>query len=316
MCSSASSPPHQPIMVEAILSALRVEDRSSAIYVDGTVGAGGHSRAILNVRPDSQVMGMDRDPYALELATQHLAEFGERVHLVHRSYMDMDDALTEWLDDPRSQADGVLLDLGVSSMQFDTAERGFAFRLDGTLDMRFDPTSDDLTAADLVNELPADALADILFQYGEERNSRKIASAIVDARPITTTVQLAELIASINRNPREKIHPATRSFQALRIAVNQELQVVEDVLPIAIQCLKQGGRLGVITFHSLEDRIVKRYFKEAATDCICPPRHPICTCNHQASVKLITRKPMMADVAEVERNPRSRSAKLRVIEKL
>lgn len=315
MCPSASESPHQPIMVEAILTALHVEARADAIYVDGTVGAGGHSRAILQSRSDSRLMGMDRDPYALELATQNLGDFGDRFQLVHRSYVEMETVLSEWLDNPQPEVDGILLDLGVSSMQFDTAERGFAFRLDGDLDMRFDPTSDDPTAADLVNELPQDALADIFFQYGEERNSRKIARAVVDARPITTTVQLAELIASLNRS-REKIHPATRSFQALRIAVNKELQVVEGVLPIAIKCLKSGGRLAVIAFHSLEDRIVKHYFKEASTDCICPPRLPICTCGHQASLKLVNRKPITADDAETERNPRSRSAKLRIVEKL
>ncbi len=315
MCPSSSSTPHQPIMVDEILQALMVENRHEAIYVDGTVGAGGHSRAILEIRPDSQLMGMDRDVDALDIAAENLAVFGERAHLVHNSYLEMEASLTAWLNHPQPQVDGILLDLGVSSMQFDTADRGFAFRLDGALDMRFDPTSNDPTAADLINELPADALADILFQYGEERNSRKIARTIVDSRPVTTTIQLAEIIASVNRKSREKIHPATRSFQALRIAVNQELQAVESVLPIAIRCLKTGGRLAIITFHSLEDRIVKRYFKEAATDCICPPRQPICNCGHQAMVKLVNRKPIMADEDEISRNPRSRSAKLRIVEK-
>lgn len=301
--------PHVPIMVEAVLDGLQVTTHAEALFVDGTLGAGGHSAAILAARPDNRIIGFDRDPHALALATERLASYGERARLVHDSYL----ALTQVLGD--TLVDGILLDLGLSSMQLDQAERGFAFRFDGPLDMRFDPTSHAPTAADLVNDLPTEAIVDILFRYGEEHHSRRIAKAIVNARPITTTRQLAELIEGL-RLPPQKIHPATRTFQALRIAVNEELEAVETVLPLALQRLKVGGRLVVITFHSLEDRIVKQFMKTEATDCLCPPRQPVCTCGHRATLKLISRKPITATEAEVEANPRARSAKLRVAERV
>ncbi len=307
--------PHIPIMVQTILDSLQVAERTEATYIDGTLGAGGHSHAILNVRTDNRLLGLDRDPRALELAHARLAEFGERATLQHTSYLDIAETAQAWLDTPTPHVDGILLDLGLSSMQLDEGERGFSFRQEAPLDMRFDPTGDDPTAADLVNHLPADELANILYQYGEERNSRKIARVIAEKRPITTTTQLAELIASINRS-KEKIHPATRTFQALRIAVNRELEAVEKVLPIAVDLLKEGGRLAIISFHSLEDRIVKQYFKQEATDCLCPPKQPICTCGHTAQLKLVSRKPYMANAEEIAQNPRSRSAKLRVVEKI
>lgn len=300
--------PHVPIMVEAVLDGLQAATHAEALFIDGTLGAGGHSASILAARPDNRIIGFDRDPHALALATERLASYGERARLVHDSYL----ALTQVLGD--TVVDGILLDLGLSSMQLDQAERGFAFRFDGPLDMRFDPTSHAPTAADLVNDLPAEAIADILFRYGEEHHSRRIAKAIVNARPITTTRQLADLIEGL-RLPPQKIHPATRTFQALRIAVNEELEAVETVLPLALQRLKVGGRLVVITFHSLEDRIVKQFMKTEATDCLCPPRQPICTCGHRATLKLISRKPITATEAEVEANPRARSAKLRVAER-
>lgn len=303
------SAPHQPIMVQQILDA--IQPTANGYYVDGTVGAGGHTLALLQQQPAAQVLALDRDPVAVEIAQKRLK--GLSATVVHASYLQMHVLIETHL--PVSQVDGILLDLGVSSMQLDHPERGFAFRFDGPLDMRFDPSSDDATAADLVNELSVEALADVLYQYGEERNSRRIARAIVASRPITTTTQLATLIEGINRS-KAKIHPATRSFQALRIAVNHELAAVEQVIPLAIACLRPGGRLAVMSFHSLEDRIVKRAFKTAATDCICPPHQPICTCEHRASVRLITRKPVMAFPDEINDNPRARSAKLRVIERL
>lgn len=306
--------PHIPIMVQTILDSLQVAKRPDATYIDGTLGAGGHSHVILNTRADNRLLGLDRDPRALELAHARLMKFGERATLRHTSYLGMVEAAQDWLDTPTPQVDGILLDLGLSSMQLDQGERGFSFRQEAPLDMRFDPTSDDPTAADLVNHLPADELANILYQYGEERNSRKIARVIVENRPIETTVQLAELIAGINKS-REKIHPATRSFQALRIAVNRELEAVEKVLPIAVSLLKDSGRLAIISFHSLEDRIVKQYFKQESTDCLCPPKQPICTCGHTAQLKLVGRKPYMANDDEIAQNPRARSAKLRVVEK-
>ncbi|MBN1966436.1 MAG: 16S rRNA (cytosine(1402)-N(4))-methyltransferase RsmH, partial [Anaerolineae bacterium] len=231
------------------------------------------------------------------------------------SYESLGDLLPDWLGDAPG-ADGILLDLGMSSMQVDDPARGFAFLRDGPLDMRFDPTSGDLTAAEIVNTWDADELAEIFYRYGEERHSRAIARAIVAARPLTGTRQLADVIAAARRGPREKIHPATRAFQALRIAVNDELGAVERVLPVALGSLRPGGRLAVISFHSLEDRLVKQAFKTEATGCICPPRQPVCTCGHVASVRLVTRKPVQAGDAEIAANPRSRSAKLRVVERL
>ena len=213
--------------------------------------------------------------------------------------------------------DAILLDLGVSSMQLDTAERGFAFRADGPLDMRFDPGGSRQTAAELVNFLDEDELATIFYRYGEEPQGRRLARVVVKARPYATTRDLASAIEqAIPRRPKDKIHPATRVFQALRIAVNDELGTVERALPQAIDLLRPGGRLAVISFHSLEDRIVKDTFKLAATDCICPPQVPVCICGHHASVQLVSRKPIVASDDEIAANPRSRSAKLRIVEKL
>ena len=262
----------------------------------------------------SELLGLDCDPMALELARATLAPYGERAHLVHASYAQMTEEAQRigW-----DGVDAILLDLGVSSMQLDTPERGFAFRTEGPLDMRFDPGGSRPTAADLVNTLDERELADLFFRYGEERDSRRLARVVVRERPFTTTQQLAESIRRAS-HPRhdQKIHPATRVFQALRIAVNDELGVVADALPRAIDLLRPGGRLAVISFHSLEDRIVKDAFRLASTDCICPPKTPICVCGHHASVRLINRKPITADDAEIAQNARSRSAKLRVVEKL
>ncbi|MCQ3931873.1 MAG: 16S rRNA (cytosine(1402)-N(4))-methyltransferase [Chloroflexi bacterium] len=310
--------PHQPIMVDPILTGLQVAERENAYFVDGTLGAGGHTHAMLSTRPDNQVLGLDRDPDALNIAGERLAEYGNRARLVHASYVEMDRAVAAWLKLDAPQVDGILLDLGVSSMQFDQAERGFAFRLEGPLDMRFDPSSGIMTAAELVNSLPEKELADLFFQYGEENDSRRIARQIVASRPVYTTTELADLIANLYRShgPRPKIHPATRVFQALRIAVNDELGAVEAVLPIALNLLKPGGRLAILTFHSLEDRIVKQYFRQESTDCLCPPHQPICTCHHQATIRLVNRKPIEASGAEIDLNPRARSAKLRIAERL
>jgi 16S rRNA (cytosine1402-N4)-methyltransferase len=225
------------------------------------------------------------------------------------------DSLTERLREIGwNGVDGILLDLGLSSMQLDTPERGFSFQQDAPLDMRFDPASP-TTAADLVNNLPQDELADLIYRNGEERASRRIARAIVKARPLQTTRQLAAVIETVL--PRKgRIHPATQTFQALRIAVNRELERVENVLPQAVAILKPGGRLAIISFHSLEDRIVKEYFRRESRDCICPPRQPVCTCGHKATLKEITRKPITPGEAEIAANPRARSAKLRIAEKL
>lgn len=303
------SVPHQPIMVPQILEVL--QPATGKYFVDGTAGAGGHSLALLQATPEAMVLAIDRDPAAVEVARHRLQ--GHNAVVVHDSYLNMASMVEKHLK--VVQVDGILLDLGLSSMQLDQPERGFAFRFEAPLDMRFDPTSDAPTAADLVNELPADALADLLYQYGEEKNSHRIARAIVEARPVTTTTQLATVIKQVSRS-REKIHPATRSFQALRIAVNDELKAVESVLPLAIDLLKPGGRLAVMSFHSLEDRIVKQTFRAAATECVCPPQQPICTCDNRAIVRLLQRKPIMASPEEINDNTRARSAKLRVVERL
>ncbi len=302
--------PHQPVLYHEIILAL--QPKNKGLYVDGTLGAGGHARGILEAcAPDGRLLGLDVDPQALALARKTLAPYGERARLMQASY----DSLTETLREVGWQeVDGILLDLGLSSMQLDTPERGFSFQHDAPLDMRFDPASP-TTAADLVNSLPEDELADLIYDYGEERASRRIARAIVRARPLQTTLQLAAVIESVLPR-RGRIHPATQTFQALRIAVNQELDRVDTFLPQAVAALKSGGRLAIISFHSLEDRIVKEYFRRESRDCICPPRQPICTCGHIATLKEISRKPITPGEAEIEANPRARSAKLRVVEKL
>ena len=307
---------HRPVLYKEIIHAL--QPRRDGFYVDATVGAGGHAWGLLHASaPTGRLLGLDVDPQALELARLKLAEFGERAILVRASYTTLGEQLAAlgW-----SAVDGILLDLGMSSMQVDTPERGFSFLADAPLDMRFDPDNP-VRAADLVNGLPESELADLLFKYGEERRSRQVARAIVAARPLHTTRQLAQLVAqAVTRGGRGRrqqgIHPATRTFQALRIAVNNELEALEIALPQAVAALAPGGRLAVISFHSLEDRIVKQYFRRESQDCICPPRQPVCTCGHKATVKEVIRRPVMPQAAEIEANPRSRSARLRVAEKL
>ncbi len=302
---------HDPVLYQEILQALRPRD--GGFYVDGTVGAGGHSWGILEASsPSGKLLGFDLDPQALDLARERLSAFGDRATLVQESYSTLGVQLESlgW-----DSVDGILLDLGLSSMQLDTPERGFSHRFNGPLDMRFDPKAE-TKAADLVNNLPEKELADLIYQYGEERHSRRVAREIVAARPIQTTKELKEIVEKNVRKGRSRVHPATRTFQALRIATNQELEVVESVLPQAVNALKSGGRLAVISFHSLEDRIVKRFLREESRDCICPPEKPICDCNHQSTLKLVSRKPIRPEETEIETNPRARSARLRVAEKL
>ncbi len=303
--------PHQPVLYKEIIHAL--QPQPAGYYIDGTLGAGGHSAGLLEASsPSGELLAFDLDPQAIAIARERLSKYGSRAHIVQNSYLTMGSEAQQlgWA----GKVDGILLDFGVSSMQLDTAERGFSFLQDGPLDMRFSPNAS-LSAADLVNSASETDLADIIFRYGEERLSRAIARAIVRNRPFHTTSQLADLILK-TIGKRERIHPATRTFQALRIAVNEELDAVEKVLPIAVGLLKPGGRLAVISFHSLEDRIVKEYFHRERTDCLCPPRQPVCTCGHKASIKEINRKPIEADEAEVRTNSRARSAKLRIAEKL
>ncbi len=282
--------PHLPVLYHQIITALR--PTSTGKYLDATVGAGGHARGILDASsPRGELLGMDLDKQALAIADQRLEHYKGRYTLVQASYIHLLDAMQNigW-----KEVNGIVIDLGLSSMQLDTPERGFSFRLEGPLDMRFDPDRG-ISAADLVNQSGEKDLADIIWRYGEEKQSRRIARAIIAARPVYTTSRLAEIIASAMKGKRGKTHPATRTFQALRIAVNQELQSVETFLPRAVEALAPGGRLAVISFHSLEDRIVKQYFARESKDCICPPEQPICTCNHKAIVERITKRSIVAD---------------------
>ncbi len=281
-------------------------------YVDGTVGAGGHARGILEAcAPEGELLGFDLDPQALALARETLAPFGQRAHLTQAS----NTALLETLAGLGWDAvDGILLDLGLSSMQLDTPGRGFSFQHDAPLDMRFDPRNP-VTAASLVNGLSEDDLADLLYRYGEETHGRRIARAIVRARPLQTTGALAAAIAATLPR-RGRVHPATQTFQALRIAVNEELAALAEVLPKAVAALRSGGRLAVISFHSLEDRIVKDFFREQSRDLVNPPYEPIYETERKATIKEVTRKPITPSAQEVEENPRARSAKLRIAEKL
>lgn len=290
-----------------------MQPRDLGCYVDGTLGAGGHARGILEAcAPGGRLLGLDVDPQALALARETLAPYGERATLVQASYETLAAQLSAlgW-----DAVDGVVLDLGASSMQFDWPERGFSFLQDGPLDMRFGPSAP-TSAADLVNGLDESELADLIFRYGEERDSRKIARAIVRARPLHTTRELAAVIQAASPRRGDRIHPATRTFQALRIAVNEELAAVENTLPQAVAALRPGGRLAVISFHSLEDRIVKDFLREQSQEHVNPPYERLYEVERKAVVKLITRKPLTASEEETRDNPRARSAKLRVAEKL
>lgn len=302
---------HRPVLYHEIIHSL--SPQPGGYYVDATLGAGGHAWGILkSSSPDGQLLGLDVDPQALELARQKLSEFGARVILVRASYT----TLTRQLAALKWQSvDGIVLDLGVSSMQLDTPQRGFSFQVDAPLDMRFDPDNP-ISAKELVNNLPEAELASLLYCYGEERRARRVARAIVRNRPIETTGQLAQIVAQATSSGRPGMHPATRTFQALRIAVNHELDALQEFLPQAVGALARGGRLAVITFHSLEDRIVKQYFRQESRDCLCPPRQPVCTCGHKATLSLVNRKPIQPQEAEIRENPRARSARLRVVEKL
>jgi len=309
---------HVPVLYDEVMAGLQVQPGGR--YIDGTVGAGGHASGILEASaPDGQLLGLDADPEAIAFAREVLEPYGDRAILQIANFGQLGAVAASCDFD---QADGVLLDLGLSSRQLADPDRGFAFSQSGPLDMRFDPRRGQ-SAADLVNDLPEADLADLLWRYGEERQSRRIARAIVAARPLTTTGQLAELVArSVVRGSRskgrgqEKIHPATRTFQALRIAVNDEMDALTRVLPQTLEVLRPGGRLAVIAFHSLEDRLVKRFFQREAQDCICPPEAPFCTCQHRAIVEIVTRKPIRPTAEEVTQNPRSRSARLRIAQRL
>lgn len=307
---------HTPVMVREVVASLRC--RAGAITVDGTVGGGGHAEAILlGTAPDGLLIGIDADSDALREAEKRLAPFGKRKILVKGNFADMDAILA---DRKIGKVDGILLDLGVSSHQLDTAERGFSFSMDAPLDMRMDRSRGG-SAYDLIHTLPGEELERIIRDYGEERRARRIARSIVEHRkhsPLRTTTDLASLVvrATPHETGHQRIHPATRTFQALRIAVNDELACLHRAVIDGAKRLRQGGRFSVISFHSLEDRIVKNAFRAAEKGCICPPDLPLCVCGLKPTLKVLTRKPGTPGEAEIHDNPRSRSAKLRTAERI
>ena len=307
--------PHRPVLLKETLKFL-VPERGG-LFVDCTVGLGGHSEAILKSSSDTRVLGMDLDPAALAYSRQRLATFGDRFRAHHANFRELADVLSRAGErDPN----GILVDLGVSSLQFDSPERGFSFRFDAPLDMRMDPTSG-ATAADLLQQLPESEIARIIFEFGEERHSRRIARRIVERReqgkPVTTTRELADLVATaVGGGKRQQIHPATRSFQALRIAVNNELEGLGSFVESAVDLLTPDGRFVGISFHSLEDRILKQELRRLSGHCQCPPRLPVCSCGARKVVEILTRRPVAPSAREVEENPRARSAKLRACRKL
>jgi 16S rRNA (cytosine1402-N4)-methyltransferase len=288
------------------------------LFVDATLGLGGHSEAILEASPDTRVLGIDLDREAIRLASERLARFGTRFRAVHANFREIERVLSE---SGEREASGILADLGVSSLQFDSPVRGFSFRHDAPLDMRMDAGGAGETAAELLERLPEEEIARVIYEYGEERKSRRIARWIVERRergePIRTTAELAALAArAVGHKRGERIHPATRTFQALRIAVNGELEGLDKFVETAVDLLQTQGRLAVISFHSLEDRVVKRALRRLSGQCECDRRVPVCVCGARKAVEVLTRRPVVANEQEVEDNPRARSAKLRACLKL
>lgn len=305
---------HIPVLKQEVLEGLKI--RPDGIYVDATVGMGGHSAEVAARLKDGRLIGIDRDPNALKTSAKKLQPYEDRVTLLHGNFTDLKRLLAEA---EISRVDGILMDIGVSSPQIDTPERGFSYLREGPLDMRMDPTQE-LSAQDIIADWDEKQLEEIFWKYGEERWGRKIAQRIVRERnehPIRTTLDLAELIErAIPRRSQKDGHPAKRVFQALRITVNDELGALQQALTDAMQLLAPGGRLCVITFHSLEDRIVKQFLVEQSRSCICPKELPVCVCHHAPAARIITRKPLTAKKEELERNPRAASAKLRIGEKI
>ena len=301
---------HVPVLVGEVVVWMR--PRPGACLVDATLGLGGHGAALLAAAPGTRLLGLDRDPAALARALERLRPFADRVVVRQERFSELSAVLADvgW-----AGADAVLLDLGVSSLQLDDPERGFSFRADGPLDMRMDPGAE-RTAAEVVNEWPEREIARAIAEYGEEPRARALARAIVRGRPLRTTADLARVVGRVLGRGRPGLHPATRTFQAIRIAVNDELGELERFLADGWMVLRPGGRLAVLAYHSLEDRRVKDAFRRWAADCLCPPRTPRCVCGWSAKVRVLTRRPLRPSDAEVARNPRARSARLRVVERL
>ena len=311
-----AKPEHKSVLLDEVLGFLDLE--TDSIVIDATLGLGGHTEAILETFPYSKVIGIDQDPAALRFAADRLSRFGERFRSIHSNFSEITAAAAAA---GVTAVDAIIADLGVSSMQLDDAARGFSFRFDAPLDMRMDSSSGRQTAAELLETLDEEEIANLIYRHGEERKSRRIAKRIVERRekgePVRTTSELAHLIErAVGRSPKDKIHPATRTFQALRIAVNDELGILERFITDSVDLLKPKGTLCVITFHSLEDRIVKQAFQKLSGKCFCPPRIPRCVCGAANRVEIFTRKPVVPTEAEMNANPRSRSAKLRVCRKL
>lgn len=301
---------HMPAMVTEAVTWLSVG--AGRVYLDGTVGEGGHSQAILEASgPDGVVLGIDRDPRSVDAARRRLTGYGDRARIVHGNYADMSNLARQAGID---RVDGILLDLGISSRHVDASGYGFSFQRDEPLDMRYDTVGS--TAADLLNHADERELADIIYLYGEERRSRAVARAIVGARPIATTGRLASVVARALGGRRGSRHPATRTFQALRIAVNDELMHLQAGLDAVPGMLKSGGRLVVISYHSLEDRMVKVWMDREAAHCICPPELPVCACEHEPSIRFVRRRVVRPSATETDNNPRSRSARLRAVERI
>ena len=303
---------HIPVMIKEVIEALNV--RPWARFIDCTLGAGGHAAAILeHCLPGGQLLGIDTDPEAIKIAQAKLSSYQDSIKIVNDNFVNLQ-AICRQYSFMSPPINGILFDLGLSSLQLGDSIRGFSFQNDGPLDMRFSP-SQKLTAAEIVNTSSEAELARIIWTYGEEIHSRHIARQILLARPLETTLQLAQVVERAVGSRRGRIHPATKTFQALRIAVNQELKNLELALKQAVNLLDFDGRLAVISYHSLEDRIVKQLLQREAKDCICPPETPTCVCGHKARVSLINKKVIKPSPAEIEANPRSRSAKLRVAER-
>ncbi len=304
-------PAHIPVMLEEVIRALQVQ--TGGRYVDCTVGAGGHAAAILeHSQPGGQLLGIDADPEAIAVARARLTSFGDSAVLVNGNFANL---LAVCEKHGFLPVHGIVFDLGLASFQIDVADRGFSFQQEARLDMRASPTQE-TTAAEIVNTYEEEELARIIYEYGEEPLSRRIARAIVRARPVGSTVQLATVVERALGGRRSRIHPATRTFQALRIAVNQELDNLQSALGQAVEALGFEGRLVVISYHSLEDRIVKQFLRREATDCICPPETPECVCGHKATLRLVNKKVITPSREEVVANPRSRSARLRCAERI
>ena len=302
---------HIPVLLEEVITALNLKDGDS--FVDGTLGGAGHSSAILTRYKDIKLIAFDRDIEAIEYSKTRLKDFLGQVSFNHTNYKD----IPKVLENTNQRVDAILLDLGVSSHQIDDKDRGFSFRFDSALDMRMN-TNDSLTADMVVNDYPEEKLANVIYNYGEERLSRKIAKDIVNARPVKTTFQLKELVENCvsKYNKREVKSSIQRVFQAIRIEVNDELNGLYELILSLPNYLNKGGRIAIISFHSLEDRIVKQAFNELSTNCVCPPNIPICVCNHKAKVKHVNKKPIVANDEELELNTRASCAKLRIVEKI